>query len=151
MSKKKIMIVIAAVSTVIVVMALAFVFFVFSAVGKLQKADYYKMGEDNIPSIRLVVGERKLKGTSSSIENGIIKKLYEYQSETASDDISQYKQYLSEKEGYLVVKLENQDNILTYGKESIDEGEIILINIDSTPFGYTINLIKGKGEIDLYD
>ena len=90
-------------------------------------------------------------GVSTSTNNGIQTKKYEYQSETAQQDVDQSMKYLNEEEGYHVLKLENEDNVLSYGKESIDEGNVILINIDTTSFGYAITIRKGKGEIDLYE
>lgn len=52
----------------------------------------YELGDDFIPSITSVVGERKVTGVESSIDNGVVTKQYTYSSTSVYDDLWTYVQ-----------------------------------------------------------
>jgi len=124
-----------------------------STVSKAAKADYYEIGGDRIPSIKLALGEtRKLTGTQASIENGVAMKQYTY-AEPGRDqalEMSAYLTYLREKDGFLLLT----DAAFTVpeawcklGRNAAGEGYIIVVQIEYDRSGYIITLVREPGEI----
>ena len=58
-----------------------------AALKEAAKLNEYEVGDDNIPSITSVVGEREVTGIESSVDNGISSKKYTYKSATVYDDL----------------------------------------------------------------
>lgn len=129
---------------VIIAIIIALVVAVFFILNRVKKADYYSLGKDQVPAIKLVVGERKVSGVYFSSSNGVTTKTYKYSSDSSHEDVEHYLTYLSEKAGYLTVGSETGE-IIYYGIDSVDEGKIILIKVDEDPFGYTVEIHKGEG------
>ncbi|MFA5523749.1 MAG: hypothetical protein WDA24_05265 [Tissierellales bacterium] len=110
----------------------------------------YELGDDLIPSITSVVGERKVTGVESSIENGVVTKQYTYSSTSVYDDLWTYVQELM-NDGWLVTQ-DIDLNVIPgsgqLGKGSIEEGQILLVSFSYEESSYTIKLVKGKGTIE---
>ena len=149
--QKKIMIIFIIVGAIIAIITLIGAAFLVTSVGNIKKADFFELGGDQVPTVKLVVGERKIASFSSSIENGITTKTYEYRSDSSAADMEQYIKYLREDEDFIVTSVNDNKNDVYYGKNSVEEGRIILVYIDANPFGYTIKLIKGRGELNKFN
>lgn len=114
------------------------------------KLTQYKLGDDLIPAITSIVGEREVTGVESSTNNGVITRQYAYSSTLVYDDLLAYVKKLME-DGWLVT--EDIDlNVIPgsgqLGKDSIEEGQILLISFSYDESKYIIKLTKGKGTIE---
>lgn len=122
---------------------------VFSILNKQKNADYYVLGNDQIVSVKTVIGVREISGVSTGIRNGVSTKTYHYKSETSTDDASQYVAYLVEQEGFVPTILNQQSDRPVYAKDSVDEGKILILTIVDTGFGYTLMIQKGEGALTI--
>ena len=114
------------------------------------KLAQYELGDDPIPSITSVVGEREVTGVESSTNNGIVNKQYMYSSASVYDDLLTYVQKLMDS-GWLVTQDIDLDVVPgsgQLGKGSIEEGQILLISFSYDESGYIIEVTKGKGTIE---
>lgn len=118
-----------------------------------SKADSYNVAGDIIPSMKSVVGVRKISGVSSNYGNDIVSKAYTYDGvSSVSDDLIKYVNYLAKNEGFTTTKdydLTKPTGKIQMGKQSQDVGKIILVNIDFYLRGYKITIEKGVGQIKL--
>jgi hypothetical protein len=123
---------------------------VFLVIGNESKREEIKFGKDRIKTIYTVVGERKMSGTSVSINNGIHEKKYTYKNgEVSIGDVNKYIKELRE-DGFLVTKTFVDGNG-QIGASSKDNGKIILIDIELDKLEETIiTYKKGKGTITKY-
>lgn len=133
----------------IIVLGIILGMVVFSVLNNQKNADYYTLGADQIASVKTVVGVREISGVSTSTQNGVSAKTYDYKSETSTTDVSQYVTYIVEEEGFIPTILNQQSDQPVYAKESVDEGKILIITIDDTGFGYTLTLQKGEGTLTI--
>lgn len=131
----------------IIVLAAIICVVVFSALNKTKNADYYDLGSDQISSVKAVLGVRNINRVSTSNNNGIITKLYEYRSNTSTEDIEQYIAYLTENEGFILTSLNNNQQV--YAKESNDKGKLLLLDITNNGFGFTLTIKKGEGTLTI--
>ena len=105
------------------------------------------MGDDTISSIKSVVEKRKVTSVYTGIKNGITTKTVEYKSDSVQDDLIKYVEYLRTDAGFSLIKemdLSVVPSTVQLAKESVDEGQVIIIIIDYTLNGYTIKLTKGE-------
>lgn len=113
--------------------------------------EQYEMGSDVIPSINSVVGEREVTGVETSTNNGIKVKQYSYSSTSVFDDLWAYASMLME-DGWLVtqdIDLNVVPGTGELGRNSVDEGQILLLFFSYEENGYTIRITKGEGTIDI--
>lgn len=120
---------------------------IFSVLNNQKNADFYKMGDDQIPSVKYVVGERNISGVSQSTENGVQTKVYKYHSDSIPDDIEQYTKYLVENENFLNETYMQDSSYSMYYKSSNESGKILIIYISNNMDGYTITIQKQKGTV----
>lgn len=131
-----------------VLFLLGFSFFSFWR-GQQQK-DYIVFGDDHIPTINFVIGDRELVGISNKTINGATGKTYEYKSEMPNEDLEIYMGYLMEKEDFKVLNIGAADDQMTFAKESVNDGEIIIVQPYISEDGYKIMYGKGEGKIQPY-
>ena len=119
-----------------------------------SNADYFKFGKDQIPSVKLVLGEeRKLVSTSTTaVPGGGQTKVFEYQvpGTSQNEDMFNYLTYLREKDGFLLLTgfdFNDQEGSCVVGRNSVDEGYEIQLQIEYNRNGYTISVLKQKGGI----
>jgi hypothetical protein len=115
-----------------------------------KKLEQYEMDEDVIPSINSIVGEREVTGVETSTDNGVKVKQYTYASTSVFDDLLQFVTKLRE-DGWLVTRdidLEVVPGTGELGKNSVDEGQIVLVDFSYDESGYTIKISKGEGTIE---
>jgi len=117
------------------------------------KADYYTIGADRIPSVKLALGQiRKVTSTSVSTSGGVTTKVIKYQVSGTSQnkDMSAYMVYLHDKDGfYTLTDIDFSPASATggLGRNSKDNGQELLLQIEYDTSGYTITIVKEKGEI----
>jgi len=122
------------------------------ATGNTAKQDFIKIGKDEVPSVKYILGEeRKVIGVSSSVEkNGVVKKVIEYSvAKDQNSEMFQYAQALYDDYGFVNIT----DNDFTgstgtdfeFAKESVEEGCLVIVRIDYDLEGYTITLVQGEG------
>lgn len=121
-----------------------------AALKEAAKLSEYEAGDDRIPSITSVVGEREVTDVEVSTKNGVVTKQYTYLSTSVYDDLFAY-----------VTKLMQDDWLVTQdidlnvvpgsgelGRNSKDEGQIVLLSFSYEEGGYTVQIVKGKGTIE---
>lgn len=135
---------------IIAVIVIIFSIVLFST-NHASKADTYNLSGDIIPSMKSVVGQRKITGVSTNIGGGIEQKEYTYVGvSNVIDDLFKYMNYLGANEGFITTQdydLTKPTGKIQLGKQAKDEGEIILINIEYYLGGYKITIEKGVGQI----
>ena len=114
--------------------------------------DYYSLGSDRIASIKLVVGKRPLSSTGTSSSNGVTRKTFVYsKSESVTQDLMEYLSYLGSREGFLVTgayDLSYSPGTAQLAKKSLDEGQIIILDVEYDAFEYTLEFSKGSGTLE---
>lgn len=119
----------------------------FTIVNKQKKAEFYSLGNDKIATIAKVVDVRDVVKISTETSGGVITKNIKYKSDSSDTDITKYISYLIENEGFITTTLNDDKEGIVLGKESVDTGEIILVDVKMNEQGYTLFLIKGKGTL----
>ena len=116
--------------------------------------DYYTIGKDKIPSVKLALGEeRKMSGTSSSaaLGGGQTKEFrYQVSGSEQNDDMFTYLTYLREKDGFLLLTgfdFNGPVGSCLVGRNSVDDGYEIQLQIEYDRSGYTITILKQAGGI----
>lgn len=125
----------------------------FVAVENTADAEEYKIGNDTIKSIKSIVEKRQVVSVSTKASNGVTTKTIEYKSDTVQDDLLKYTQYLRNEGGFALTKdmdLREIPSTVQLGKNSNDDGKIVLMTIDYNSFGYTITIQKGEGTLNRY-
>lgn len=122
---------------------------VFVVINNTANADYYKLGKDQIPSIKLVVEKRSVGKVEGATSGGVTTKTISYTDvESPTDDLTEYVTYLLDNEDFGVTEEYNPDVIpgsTQLAKESVDDGKIIILDIEYDQGGYTLVFTKGKG------
>lgn len=115
-----------------------------------------KVGNDQIPSLYSVVGERRMSGSAAGFDDSVryVTKTYA-PGEVSLTDIEGYWTALRDQEHFIVTMDTEQLNghvKLQLGKESVDNGAIVLIDIDFDELGNTeIQYRVGEGTLTRYD
>ena len=119
------------------------------ALGKAKELTAYEFGDDSIPTVNSVVGERKVTGVSSGSGTGGTYQEYTYVSETAAEDLSVYLSGIAEN-GWTPttdIDLANIPGTAQLAIESKDSGKVIVIDVTYDQSGYTIKLTKRDGTL----
>jgi len=144
------------VMTVIIILVTAFVLFVggiaavvivaINSVSKQSDTDYYVIQNDEIPSVKSVIGHRRLTGYSNSTINGVRTKKYTYSiGSNQGEDMRLYAKALVDEHGFTA---SGEYSYYTSGKEymfsrpSVDTGFKINLQIDFDIYGYIITITK---------
>ncbi|MGI6152590.1 MAG: hypothetical protein ACOYJB_01980 [Christensenellaceae bacterium] len=119
------------------------------------KDDIIKVGNDEIPSLYSVVGERSANGVSAGIEDGVAyhEKRYAF-GEVSLEDAEAYIRVLLEDEGFARI-MDTQENstlvINKFARKSVDEGKIVVIDFQLDTAGQSIlRYSVGEGTLELY-
>lgn len=111
----------------------------------------YQFGKDKVASIISVVGERTVTNVESQGKNEFPSKQYTYRSDSVSDDLTQYIQFLQDA-GWTMAgasyDLETPPGMAQFVKESVDEGQILTLRIDYEETQYTIKITKAEALIN---
>ena len=150
MSTKKIVLIVLGCVIVLAAIICFTIYFFISSFSNLSDVEEYTLGDDTIRSIKSVVEKRKVTSVYTGIKNGITTKTVEYKSDSVQDDLIKYVEYLRTDAGFSLIKemdLSVVPSTVQLAKESVDEGQVIIIIIDYTLNGYTIKLNKGEGTL----
>lgn len=136
-----------------IVIFVAVITLAFVACGKTDPV--IKVGDDEIPSLYSVVGERSISGTSTSISNGVHTKEKTYAAgEVSQEDIDQYLTSLQDSSEFIVTKAAEQSGTTTtaqLAKESVSSGKVIVVNVVFDSAGSTVLSYQvGEGTLDIY-
>jgi len=132
-----------------------------AACGALKDDGTYELGKDSITSMSGALGvERKMNGISAETKNGVQTNIYEYLTDPndntqAANDVAVYFQYLLDNDGFLSMKAFNglpyEGGVeMQFAKSSVDEGKIIILDIEYNEKGYTLTFTKGTGTLNEY-
>ena len=150
MSTKKIVLIVLGCVIALAAIICFTIYFFISSFSNLSDVEEYTLGDDTISSIKSVVEKRKVTSVYTEIKNGITTKTVEYKSDSVQDDLIKYVEYLRTDAGFSLIKemdLSVVPSTVQLAKESVDEGQVIIIIIDYTLNGYTIKLTKGEGTL----
>ena len=150
MSTKKIVLIVLGCVIALAAIICFTIYFFISSFSNLSDVEEYTLGDDTISSIKSVVEKRKVTSVYTGIKNGITTKSVEYKSDSVQDDLIKYVEYLRTDAGFSLIKemdLSVVPSTVQLAKESVDEGQVIIIIIDYTLNGYTIKLTKGEGTL----
>jgi len=118
------------------------------------KADYYQVGDDRIPTVKLALGEeRKITGIRNyTSTGGGVGKEYTYQvsGDEQNKDMIKYLNHLREKDKFIVtsdIDFTGKVGSGMVARPSVEEGQIILMELKYNTEGYTIDIKKGKGTV----
>lgn len=136
----------------IFIMMLSFVLLLVGCVS--NKDEIIKVGDNEVPSLYSVVGEREITGSEKNVKTELKMVELTYKSGVVSqDDLVAYTEHLIDN-GWLLTKEieESQEGyIWQLGKESKKEGNIILIDVFWPELGSAkIVYREGKGNITSY-
>lgn len=96
-------------------------------------AENIEINDDKVPSVYSVIGEKKIVGTNSEVENKVRKTTLTYKAGSISEkEMQEYIDYLRETENYvytLDTKQSTEGTMLQLGKESVTSGKIILVDV----------------------
>ena len=144
---------------VIIVAACVAALFIVPALltGNAADKDYFKIGSDQVPSVKLVLGEKRdTTGVSSSTEGGVTTKVISYSvAENQNREMLTYAKALMDKYGYINTTDYNFNGPagsgFKFAKESVEAGYVVIVQIDYDAKGYTLTLMRGKGTITVND
>jgi len=124
-----------------------------SVTGNVGDNDWIKIGKDEVPSVKLILGEKRVvTGVSSSIENGVTKKAITYStSGNQSEEMETYALALVYDYGYYYLNeadfSDSRGTDFRFAKKSVEEGYIVVVRIDYDRSGYTVTLSRGTGTL----
>ena len=138
------------IAVVVVVVAL---FVANRATGNIAGQDYINMGPDQIPSVKLILGEeRNISSYNSSTSGGIqtITIVYKVE-ENQAGEMRTYAEALMNRYEFFNTTPYNfsepTGSDFVFAADSVEEGFIILLQIDYDTSGYTITLTRGEGTL----
>ena len=150
--KSKLLLILAVIAVVVVGGIAAIVAGIVGAVNKAANADYYVLGSDQIPSVKLALGEkRKITSASTSVSNGVTMKEYQYSAPDV-DQALEMSQYLTHLRGQGFLLLTDADfnapeAWCKVGRNSEDSGYQVVVQIEYDNKGYTVIVVKEEGSI----
>ncbi|MCL2463368.1 MAG: hypothetical protein FWF44_11930, partial [Defluviitaleaceae bacterium] len=119
--------------------------------------DYFTLGPDQVPSMKLVLGEeRKISSSSSSVSNGTRTIVVKYKvDDNQSADLKKYTDALVND--YKFISTAPYDlsgssgKEIKFAKESKEAGHIVLIQIDYGTSGYDLTIKQGQGKLTVHE
>ncbi len=151
----KVLIIIAAAIVVIIIAAIIAVPFIArSALSSEAQLDYYEIGGDLIPSVKLALGEtRELTGVHTNVTNGVSTKQYIYKIVPAQNmEMEEYAYFLHDYDGFRFTTDADFNRIEAAGiqlmREAQEDGYVLVAQIDYGASGFTISIMRGRGTIE---
>jgi len=121
--------------------------------GNIGDKDWIKIGKDEVPSVKLILGEKRaVTGVSTSVENGVTSKAITYSAAgNQSEEMQTYVHALVYDYGYYYLNeadfSDSRGTDFRFAKESVEEGYIVVVRIDYDRSGYTVTLSRGTGTL----
>jgi len=150
--KRRVPLVLIIVGSVVVVIGLI-ALIAFLVLRNTSSQDFYKIGKDEVPTVQYILGEnRKAVHVSTSVENGVRKRVVEYQvSGNQNREMEKYAQALMDDYGFYETTPHDFSGStgrgLELAKESVEDGFIVIVEIEYDRSGYTITILRGKGTL----
>lgn len=138
-----------AIGVALVVVAIVFITILVTTIKNTQNADFYTLGSERVPSIKSVVGERKIRSFDINNDDEALTKSYKYKSKTSEADLIKYEDHLVKRAGFIITKSSSDDDGYFYAKKSVDEGELILVYIEQDASIYEITVQKRRGILEI--
>ena len=133
----------------VVLIAVIIVVAASSALRKAANADYYNIKNDQVPSVKYVLGEkRKVTGTGTEIKNGVTNTYWQYDSSTPEQDIDTYFNSLAENEGWTPV-YDGDMEFAGVGRNSVTPGYQLEVQAEHTDDGYIISVYYLQGQLEM--
>jgi len=123
------------------------------SLSKTAEADYYEIGSDKVPSVKLILGEvREVISVNTSTGNGVTTKAIGYSvSRNQGAEMEEYAMALMSSHGFYSINdfdfSGSTGKGFEFSRESDEAGLIIIVSIDYDKNGYTITLQRGEGTL----
>ena len=123
------------------------------SLSKTAEADYYEIGSDKVPSVKLILGEvREVVSVNTSTGSGVTTKAIGYSvSKNQSAEMEEYAMALMSSHGFYSISdfdfSGSSGKGFEFSRESDEDGFIIVLTIDYDSKGYTITLQRGEGTL----
>jgi len=125
-----------------------------SALGGKADADSFKFGKDEIASVKAVVGRREMSKFETKISGGLTVGTFVYKDvEDVQKDLLEYVNYLRNREGFSVTvayDLSASSGSFQLAKPSVEEGKVIILDVDYTKTGFSLVFTKGEGTFEAF-
>ena len=142
---------------ILAVVGVVLVLFVLpNALGNAADKDYFKIGPDEIPSVKLVLGEdREISNYSLSKSGGLQTLEVSYKvDEDQNKDMQEYAQALMDDYGFLNTTPYDfsgeKGKEFKFAKESEEDGYLLIVQIDYNTKGYDLTIMRGEGTLTVY-
>jgi len=123
-----------------------------AATGKAANADYYKLSGEQVPSVKLALGEKRKVTSTGSSKNGSSTAVENvYQSDTPGRDCFIYASYLVERDGFVCledVDFQDPTGKAYFGRNSAQDGYKLLATAEWNAAGYTVTVERSQGFIN---
>ena len=146
---------------IVIIIVVAFVVLILfvlpNALGNAADKDYFKIGPDEIPSVKLVLGEdREITNYSLGKSSGLQKLEVSYKvDEDQNKDMREYAQALMDDYGFLNTTPYDfsgeKGKEFKFAKESEEDGYLLIVQIDYNTKGYDLTIMRGEGTLTVYD
>ncbi|MCL2490113.1 MAG: hypothetical protein FWF36_05225 [Propionibacteriaceae bacterium] len=137
---------------VIAVAVVAIVVVGSRALSGTAKADYYTIGNDQVPSVKLALGSQpKLVSTAKSTSGSVMTNTYQYQ--TTGDqgqDMSDYAAYLHDHDHFLTITdldFSGPTGAGSLARNSVDGGRIVVAQLQYDTTGYVVTIVQQTGSV----
>ena len=123
------------------------------SLSKTAEADYYEIGSDKVPSVKLILGEvRDVISVNTSTGNGVTTKAIGYKvEENQSAEMEKYAMALMSSHSFYSTNdfdfSGSTGKGFEFSRVSDEDGFIIILSIDYDSDGYTITLKRGEGTL----
>ena len=141
---------------IIIAAAIAAIVIAANAItGGQEDKDYFQIGKDQVPSVKLVLGEkRNITGYSSSASGGVQTVTVDYKvGSNQNKEMQEYAQALIVDHGYLNTTSYDFNGAtgsgFQFAKESDEKGFIVIVTIDYDKNGYKLTLTRGEGTLTI--
>ena len=123
-----------------------------------MNAAYYTLDNDTITSITEVVGQRSLAKLNTSTKSDVTSMTLEYSADPtdpkqAATDIAKYFQYVTDNDDFIPLKFSEEMQYtggeMSLAKNSVDDGKVIVLDINYDSKGYTLIITKVEGTLTL--
>ncbi|MCL1876308.1 MAG: hypothetical protein FWF87_08645 [Synergistaceae bacterium] len=125
--------------------------------GISDTSEHYTLENDSIPSVMKVVGQRNIVNYNSVTYSGGTNMAVVYWTDPAdhtqaANDMAKYFQYLLDNDDFMSLKafsgLPYEGGVeMSFGKNSVDAGNIIILDIDYNTRGYVLIFRKIEGTL----
>jgi len=125
--------------------------------GGAGKEDFFKLGDDEVPSVKYILGEaRDVVSSSTSTSSGATQRVIQYKVDSNQNvEMEKYSQALVKDYGfYQTTDTDFSGRTGTgfqFARESDEEDYIIIVNIDYDRNGYTLTLTRDRGTLTVFE